>query len=733
MYAQVIVNNDAASVDKPFTYIVPQNIEEKIKIGHRVKIPFGIRSRLIEGFVYSISKDVKDSSIHLKSIKCICDEKPCLTYDDIQLIEFLRRKYLCSFIDAIRIMIPYGILKGIKNKKKKVILVSNEKKLESINKNNDKYREIFQFIKNNDGIYNKAEITKKLEISIYYLNKMIEKDILKVEDKIVFRYNKKTYKDDNKKVLTDEQRYAVNRVINGEKDVYLLKGVTGSGKTEVYLSLASYMLSIGKGAIVLVPEISLTPQMVERFKGRFKQNVALFHSRLSEGERFDEWQRVKNGEAKLVVGARSALFLPVRNIGLIVIDEEHENTYKSEHNPKYDARETARFICKLKNAKLVLGSATPSIESFYKAKENEFELIELKKRANGSSMPSIELVDMREELKNHNNSLFSKRLYDEMKKTLNNKKQIILFLNRRGYSTFISCRKCGYVFKCPDCDVPMTYHRNGYLVCHYCGRTEKAVKICPECKSKYVKYFGAGTERVENEVKKYFNGARVLRMDVDTTRFKNSHEAIYNAFKNKEADILIGTQMISKGLDFDDVTLVGVLAADMSLNIPDYRSAFRTYQIITQVSGRAGRHNDKGLVIVQSYDPSNYSLQFAKNNDYESLYEKEIDLRKLMDNPPFSKIMCIGVSSKDENLLKDFMNTLYKSLKSIIDKNDYTMLKPVPCIITKLKENYRWQILIKGNLRDEINKKIKDTLYILSKSVYNKIRVSIDINPNNMT
>lgn len=733
MYAQIIVNNDAAGVDKPFTYIVPDSIKNVIKRGHRVKIPFGVKNRPIEGFVYSVSEDIEDKNIRLKSIKSICDEDPILTSDDIKLIEFLRRKYLCSFIDAIRLMIPCGILKGMQNKKKKVLCISDKSALKSIEKNYDKYKQIFEFINQNDGIYNKAEITKKLNISIYSINKMIEKDIIKVEDKVVFRYNKKKYEYDNKKVLTNEQNIAVNAVINGQKDVYLLKGVTGSGKTEVYLNLVSYMLSIGKGAIVLVPEISLTPQMIERFKGRFSENVALFHSRLSDGERFDQWQRVKNGEVNLVVGARSALFLPVSNLGLIIIDEEHENTYKSEQNPKYDARETAEFICSLKGAKLLLGSATPSIESYYKAKKNEYELIELKKRANGSSMPLIELVDMREELKNHNYSLLSRRLYDEMNKALNNKKQIILFLNRRGYSTFISCRKCGYVFKCPDCDVPMTYHRNGYLVCHYCGRTEKAVKICPKCHSKYVKYFGAGTERVENEVKKYFKNARVLRMDVDTTRYKDSHESIYNAFKNKEADILIGTQMISKGLDFDDVTLVGVLAADMSLNIPDYRSEFRTYQIITQVSGRAGRRNDKGLVIVQSYDPSNYSLQFAKNNDYESLYEKEIVLRKLMDNPPFGKIMCIGASSKDENLLKKFMNTIYENLKDIAENNNYSILKPVPCIITKLRENYRWQILIKGNLREEINIKIKDILYILSKSVYNKIRVSIDINPNNMT
>ena len=344
------------------------------------------------------------------------------------------------------------------------------------------------------------------------------------------------------------------------------------------MNLVEKALNEGKGAIVLVPEIALTPQMIERFKGRFGEDVALFHSKLSDGERFDEWYRVKSGDCRLVVGARSAIFLPVKNLGLIIIDEEHEGTYKSEHNPKYSTKDVAEFLSLIKGCKYILGSATPSVESFAKLK-----LVELKNRVDNKPLPTMEIVDMREELRVKNMSLFSRKLYKEMKEALERKEQIILFLNRRGFSTFISCRSCGYVFKCPKCDISMTYHKNGYLVCHYCGRAEKQVKICPKCKSKYVKFFGAGTERVENEVRKYFKDARILRMDADTTKNKESYEKIYNSFKNREADILIGTQMITKGLDFKGITLVGILSADMSLNIPDYRSGERTFQLITQV------------------------------------------------------------------------------------------------------------------------------------------------------
>jgi len=731
MYAEIILNNDAVEIDKPFTYKVPYALMQKIDIGFRVKVPFGQRSKPVEGFVYSIIQDDEiEFTYKVKEILSLCDDENILTEDDIKMIRFLRKKYLCKFIDAVRLMIPVGIMKGSKNKKKKVISINKEIDVDGLKKEN--YINLYNFIVNNNGIYTKAEVTNNEQFSLYSLNKLIETDILKVEEQVVFRYNTRKYESDNNKLLNEEQKNCLNTILTSSDSKFLIKGVTGSGKTEVYMRLVEDTLNKGSSAIVLVPEISLTPQMIERFKGRFGEDVALFHSRLSDGERFDEWYRVKEGKAKLVIGARSALFLPLQNLGLIIIDEEHENTYKSEHNPKYHTREVSEFLCEIKNCKLVLGSATPSVESYYKALKEEYKLIEMKHRVNGKKMPKMEIIDMREELKNKNLSLFSKNLFDAIEITLKNKKQVILFLNRRGYSTFISCRSCGYVFKCPECDVSMTYHKNGYLICHYCGRAEKVSKECPKCNSKYVKFFGAGTERVELEVKKYFPKAKVLRMDVDTTRHKNSHESIYNSFKNGEADILIGTQMVSKGLDFKDVTLVGVLAADMSLNLPDYRAVERTYQIITQVAGRAGRGEDEGVVIVQSYTPNHYSLKYAKEEDYESLFKEEINIRRLMGNPPFGKILLINGSSKSEEKLKSFMYTLECNLKKLIVE-DLIILGPVPCIITKLKENYRWQIIIKGNFDDDFSEKVKDTLYLLNKSVYNEIRISIDINPNNMT
>lgn len=730
MYAEIIINSDALEVDRLFTYKVPEEFLYTISAGHRVIVSFGKGNKKVEGFVYTLIVDDIEINYRVKNILKICDEEPILTIDNLKLVDFLRRRYLCRYIDAIRLMIPVGIMKGSTNKKKAVICINDELKITEELKEN--YKKLYNYILENDGIYTKADITRDKQYSLYTLNKMISDGIFKVEDKVIFRYNKRKYDEDVKKELTQEQEQCLDTILNGSELKYLIKGVTGSGKTEVYMNLVSETLNEGKSAVVLVPEISLTPQMIERFKGRFGGDVALFHSRLSDGERFDEWYRIRDGKARLVIGARSALFLPLDNLGLIIIDEEHENTYKSDQNPKYHTREVSEYMCKLKTCKLVLGSATPSIETYYKALSGEYKLIEMKSRVNGRAMPHMEIVDMREELKRRNLSLFSGKLYKAIDETLNRKKQIILFLNRRGYSTFISCRSCGYVFKCPECDVSMTYHNNGYLICHYCGRAEKVSKICPECGSRYVKFFGAGTERVELEVKKYFPKARVLRMDVDTTRHKNSHESIYNSFKNGEADILVGTQMVSKGLDFKNVTLVGVLAADMSLNIPDYRSAERTYQIITQVAGRAGRGNDEGEVIVQSYTPNHYSLNYAKEENYEGLFKEEINLRRLMGNPPFGKILLINGSSKYEEKLKKFMNNLQEKLKKLIIE-DLTILGPVPCIITKLKENYRWQIIIKGKFNDEFSEKVKDTLYQLNKSVYNEIRVSIDINPNNMT
>ena len=732
LYAEVIINSDAIEIDRPFTYKVKEELLDIIEIGHRVKVPFGVKNKPTEAFVLGLKCEGIENVKKIKYISSILDDIPILTRDDLKLVDFLRENYLCKYIDAIRTIIPSGLSKGIKNKKKTVIVFNKE--LDGKLKDKDNYVKIVNLIKEKDGELTKSEIINDYSLSSYSLNKLIENGYLLTEDRVVYRYNTRSYIEESKNVLNDEQKNAFNKILNSDKKGFLLKGVTGSGKTEVYMNLVGETLKEGKSAIVLVPEISLTPQMIERFKGRFGKNVALFHSKLSQGERFDEWYRIKKGEARLVVGARSAIFLPLDNLGIIIIDEEHENTYKSEQNPKYLTKEVAKFLSEIKGCKYILGSATPSIETYYEALNGKLELVEIKNRVSNRPLPQMEIVDMREELKSRNLSLLSRSLYNEMKETLERKEQIILFLNRRGFSSFVSCRSCGYVFKCPECDLSMTYHKNGYLICHYCGRAQREQKVCPECGSKYVKFFGAGTQRVEEEVKKYFPKARVMRMDVDTTRNKDSHENIYNAFKSGEGDVLIGTQMVSKGLDFKNVTLVRVLAADISLNIPDYRSSERTYQIITQVAGRAGRGEKKGKVVIQTYTPNSLSLQYAIENNYNDLYNEEIKVRKIMNYPPFSTIFLINSISKDERKLKEFMNKVGESLRKLLDsRENIQILGPVPCIITKLKDNYRWQIIIKGNLDNKLKLKIKDILYELNKSVYNEIRISMDINPNNMT
>ena len=732
LYAEVIINSDAMEIDRPFTYAVPEELKNDLKVGQIVKVPFGRMSKATEGFILSIKSEAEvEINFKVKNIISIFKQEPVITDEDLDLINFLRENYLCKYIDAFRLLIPAGIMKGAKNKSKSVVVYVNDN-LENL-KNSAGYLEIIEFIKNNSGKYNKSELIKNYNISQYKLNKLIQEGLLKIEEEVVFRYNKRTYKEDKEKILTEEQINALNEIENSEQDIFLLKGVTGSGKTEIYMRLVEKTLSEGKSAIVLVPEISLTPQMIERFKGRFGSEVALFHSKLSDGERFDEWFRVKEGKAKLIVGARSAIFLPAKDLGLIIIDEEHENTYKSEQNPKYQTKEVAEYLSRKKKCKVVLGSATPTIESYYRALTGEIELVELNNRIDGSKMPQMELVDMREELRNGNKSLFSRKLYFSIKEKLEKREQIILFLNRRGFSSFVSCRSCGYVFKCEDCDISMTYHKNGFLVCHYCGKTKREPNKCPKCDSRYVKFFGAGTERVEEEVKKYFKNARVLRMDVDTTRTKDSHEKIYRSFKDGEADILIGTQMISKGLDFPNVTLVGVIAADMSINIPDYRSAEKSFQIITQVAGRAGRGSKEGNVIVQTYTPEHYSLQYASHYDYEGFYDEEFTIRAKMGYPPFGKLLLINAQGKNEDLLKQYMKILAGKIENAVkDEDGVEILGPIPCLISKIKENFRWQILIKGEFSLSFAKSIKDILYEKENNVYNDIRVSIDINPNNL-
>ena len=730
LYAEVIINSEALEIDRPFTYKVPEEFNNEIKIGQIVKVPFGKGNKTSEGFILNLKND-DNIKFKTKNIAAILVKDPVIDEDDINLIEFLREKTLCKYIDAFRLLIPVGIMKGAKAKKKKVIVLKNED-LSNI-KNPDGYKKIVEFFKTNSGKYTKSELINEHSISQYKLNKLIENEVLSIEEESVFRYNDRVYNKDSAKTLTIEQENIIREYINSDDKMFLLKGVTGSGKTEVYMKLVERVLLEGKSAIILVPEIALTPQMIERFKGRFGVNVALFHSKLSDGERFDEWFRVKEGKSKVIVGARSAIFLPTKNLGLIIIDEEHENTYKSEQNPKYQTKEVAEYLSELKGCKVILGSATPSIETYYRALTGEMKLLELNSRVDNKAMPPMKVIDMRNELKGGNKSLFSRELFIAIQERLKRKEQIILFLNRRGFSTFVSCRSCGYVFKCDECDISMTYHKNGLLICHYCGKTKREPRECPKCHSKYVKFFGAGTQRVEEEVKKYFNNAGILRMDVDTTRDKHSYERIYNTFKNGEADILIGTQMVSKGLDFKNVTLVGILAADMSINIPDYRAAERTFQIITQVAGRAGRGDKQGEVLIQTYTPQHYSLQYAVNYDYEGFYEKEFTVRAMMKYPPFGKLLLINGTSKKEELLKNFMHKITMMIKPLVESClDIEILGPIPCMISKLKENYRWQIVIKGEFDSYFSKNIKEILYDENKNVYNDIRISMDINPNNL-
>ena len=730
LYAEVIINSEALEIDRPFTYKVPEEFNNEIKIGQIVKVPFGKGNKTSEGFILNLKND-DNIKFKTKNIAAILVKDPVIDEDDINLIEFLREKTLCKYIDAFRLLIPVGIMKGAKAKKKKVIVLKNED-LSNI-KNPDGYKKIVEFFKTNSGKYTKSELINEHSISQYKLNKLIENEVLSIEEESVFRYNDRVYNKDSAKTLTIEQENIIREYINSDDKMFLLKGVTGSGKTEVYMKLVERVLLEGKSAIILVPEIALTPQMIERFKGRFGVNVALFHSKLSDGERFDEWFRVKEGKSKVIVGARSAIFLPAKNLGLIIIDEEHENTYKSEQNPKYQTKEVAEYLSELKGCKVILGSATPSIETYYRALTGEMKLLEINSRVDNKAMPPMKVIDMRNELKGGNKSLFSRELFIAIQERLKRKEQIILFLNRRGFSTFVSCRSCGYVFKCDECDISMTYHKNGLLICHYCGKTKREPRECPKCHSKYVKFFGAGTQRVEEEVKKYFNNAGILRMDVDTTRDKHSYERIYNTFKNGEADILIGTQMVSKGLDFKNVTLVGILAADMSINIPDYRAAERTFQIITQVAGRAGRGDKQGEVLIQTYTPQHYSLQYAVNYDYEGFCEKEFTVRAMMKYPPFGKLLLINGTSKKEDLLKNFMHKITMMIKPLVENClDIEILGPIPCMISKVKENYRWQIVIKGEFDSYFSKNIKEILYDENKNVYNDIRISMDINPNNL-
>ncbi|PWA13458.1 primosomal protein N' [Pueribacillus theae] len=610
------------------------------------------------------------------------------------------------------------------------------KEIETLTPRAKKQKEILEWFLVHFAEIPSNELLMKLHATRSTLKALINKQILVENDRKIYRdpYEAASFKQTEPLALTDIQQKAIQPILssveNSEQEIFLLHGVTGSGKTEIYLQSIQSVLEKGKEAIMLVPEISLTPQIVQRFKERFGSDVAVLHSGLSAGEKYDEWLKIHRKEVKVVVGARSAIFAPFENIGMIIIDEEHESSYKQEENPRYHARDVAEWRSKYHQCPLILGSATPSLESYARSQKNVYHLSELTERIHSQSMPEVMIVDMREELREGNRSIFSRILIEKIKEKLDRKEQCVLFLNRRGYSTFIMCRDCGYVAECPHCDISLTYHKNkNTLKCHYCGFEEMAPNRCPDCGSQHIRFFGTGTQKVEEELTKLMPEARIIRMDVDTTSRKGAHEKLLSAFANKQGDILLGTQMIAKGLDFPDVTLVGVIAADTMLNLPDFRAAERTFQLLTQVSGRAGRHKLQGEVIVQSYNPEHYSIQLASGHNYTSFYLTEMKARKAHAYPPYYYLTLITVSHPELMKVIAVAEKITSRLKKELS-NKAIVLGPAASVIPRIKDRYRYQCMIKYKNEPNLFHALKSILNQYENELGNSgLQIVIDSNP----
>lgn len=719
MIAKVLVEINNINVDKTFDYIVPFKYIEKIKIGMRVKVPFA--SRELEGFVLDLVNST-DDNYELKEIISIVDEEPILNNELLHLGQFMSKKYFSTLISCYQTMLPKALKAQNKttiNKKmiKYVELCSN-----SFPKLKPNQEKIVEYLRIN-GKVKKEEVNK---ISVSGVNTLIKNGI--IIESLIEEYRLVT-KDINKEKetfkLTVEQQEAKNKILSQtQSSVFLLHGVTGSGKTVVYMEIVEEMLNRGKDSIFLVPEISLTPQMVYHFKSRFGDEVAVLHSRLSEGEKYDEYRKIVEGKVHIVVGARSAVFAPFKNLGAIIIDEEHTTSYKQDNNPKYSAIEIAIERAKNNNAIVILGSATPSLETYARSIKGLYTLVELKHRVNTNNLPLVEIVDMSKE--KHRGSIFSSRLITEVNKRLEEHEQIILLLNRRGYSSFITCSNCGYTAKCPHCDITLTYHKtSNTLRCHYCGYADKMNDICPSCGEKAIKTLGTGTEKVEEEIKKVFN-ARVVRMDLDTTSKKGSHEKIITAFKNHEYDILLGTQMIAKGLDFSNVTLVGVINADTSLMIPNYRSNEYTFQLLMQTAGRSGRGEKKGSVIIQTFNPEHYAITLASKHDYIDFFKQEMEVRRKLSYPPYYYLIYIKVIGKDYNKISIESNKIASILTRELKNSK--ILGPTTCSVFKLNGLFRFGIIIKYKKEEKMEEVLQSLVNHYKGN--QTVKVDIDVNPN---
>jgi len=809
--ASVVLSSSTREFDREYHYIIPESLKNAVIPGVRVIVPFGRANRYVEAYVLDVVNDTEFTE--LKEIKKVVDENPVMGKHMIELARWMKDKYICTYSDAIKCMLPPGI--GIKSfcmvklvkqssdvdKNQRIILdllaeSNGECELEELESraNMRSFRKQLNSLEKAGLITICEEYTSRVKEKkvraaslavpreeviediengrikriqqIRVLELLLDNEYISVPDILRFsgvtagvldtlrKYGYIFYKDiivnrdpmENKHIEYTQpfsptaQQAEVLEAVKSKLDMgifaeVLLHGVTGSGKTEVYMQLIEHCIQLGRQAIVLVPEISLTPQTVERFKSRFGKDVAVQHSRLSLGERYDQWRLIKDGGIKVVVGTRSAVFAPLDKLGLIVIDEEHENSYKSEITPKYHAREIAKKRCALENAVLLYGSATPSIETYFRAKCGEMEFLEMNTRANNMLLPTVEIVDMRGELNEGNRSIFSRKLAEEIRRNIENQQQTLLFLNRRGHASFVLCRNCGYTLKCLNCSVSMTYHSHEErLICHYCGYTVKNPSVCPKCGSSYIRHFGAGTQRVEEEIKNQFPGCSVIRMDADTTAHKNSHEEILKTFREKNINIMVGTQMIAKGHDFPNVTLVGVLAADSMLNSGDYNSSERTFQLITQVAGRAGRGRIPGKVIIQTYNTEDFSILAACKHDYKSFYHQEIMMRRALNYPPFTNISALILSGTNDRLT--FSKA--KELKGLIEKlatagDDVEVLGPARAPLMKIKSKYRWRIVIKQKDLSKLTSLLREISDIFYGKKQNKgVDLNIDINPVNM-
>ena len=720
MIIGVLVELSNKNIDKIFDYSVPDNLKDKIKVGIRVKVPFGKME--LEGFVIEIKNS---SDISVKDILEVVDDEVILNEELLELGKKIQEDTLSTLISCYQIMLPKALMakNGMVINKKFDTYYYLNKDIVCYGKLSASQDRIINLCMEKEYVLRKELV----DISLSSLNTLIKKNIL-LEKKLEhyrLSYNEKI---EPKKELTEDQMKVVNEVLlNKGYCPYLLYGVTGSGKTEVYMELIEDALNRGKTSIVLVPEISLTPQMVLRFQKRFGDNIAAIHSALSDGEKYDEWRRIVKGEAKIVIGARSAIFAPLKNIGMIIIDEEHSDSYKQDDsNPRYSAKDVALIRAKYHDCPLIMGSATPSLEAFARAKKGVFKLLELPNRINGKELPKINIIDMNEIIKKTKGH-FSEELLAAISLRLKKKEQVILLLNRRGYSSFVTCKNCGYTFKCPNCDITLTYHKSSRtLRCHYCGYGTKVYDTCPNCHEKSINDLGVGTERIEEELGKLFPESRILRMDFDTTSRKGMHEKMITAFKNQEYDILLGTQIVSKGLDFDNVTLVGVINADTSLNIPDFRSSETTFSLLAQVAGRAGRSTKEGEVIIQTFNPDHYAIQYTKKHDYLGFYNKEMFIRRELKYPPFYYICYLKISGKDSDYIYGEVNKIKKVLENKLEKT--IILGPSPCVIFKLNNIYRYGIILKykkeDNLREVLDKIIdhyKDN---------SKLKLDINFNPS---